>query len=217
MTATEIGLNFREEANATRLTIGRASIRFSTARESTASRRKISSLQAAGRISVESLSFRGLDLRPLTNSDRAPNLLGEDLRPDFEQIAMTKLEGRLSPTEDADASSGSAFEVERFAIERAAPNDPARSGLNLSLEHLTAPVGDSGVFSSLAGMGYARLDLSSRLNVIWSEASSELAIDSFFLDGADMGSLNVAAQFANVTPDLASKDEQVARRRRIAC
>jgi hypothetical protein len=46
--------------------------------------------------------------------------------------------------------------------------------------------------------------------VIWSEASSELAIDSFSLDGADMGSLNVAAKFSNVTPDLASKDERVA-------
>ncbi len=211
LTATEIGLNFRKEANATRLTIGRASISLLDGpRIDGVEAQNLVFARPSGRISVESLSFRGLDLRPLTNSDRAPNLLGEDLRPDFEQIAMTKLEGRLTPTEGADASSGSTFEVERFAIERAAPKDAARSGLNVSLDHFTAPAGDGGVFSTLAAMGYERLDLSSRLDVIWSEASSELAINSFSLDGADMGSLNVAAQFSNVTLDLASRDERVA-------
>ncbi|MGA2636948.1 hypothetical protein [Methylocella sp.] len=211
LTATEIGLNFRKEANATRLTIGRASISLLDGpRIDGVEAQNLVFARPSGRISVESLSFRGLDLRPLTNSDRAPNLLGEDLRPDFEQIAMTKLEGRLTPTEDADASSGSTFEVERFAIERAAPKDAARSGLNVSLDHFTAPAGDGGVFSTLAAMGYERLDLSSRLDVIWSEASSELAINSFSLDGADMGSLNITAQFSNVTLDLASRDERVA-------
>ena len=59
-------------------------------------------------------------------------------------------------------------------------------------------------------MGYARLDLSSRLDVDWNKASGELAIDLLFFDAADMGSVNLAAQFANVTQDLASRDEQVA-------
>jgi hypothetical protein len=210
-TASDIRLDFRNEANPASLTIGQASIaRLDGPRFDGFEAQTLVFEKGSSRLSLEALSFRGLDLAPLTSADGAPNLLGADLRPDFEQIVLTKLEGRLASTGEADASTGDTFEVKRIAIERAAPRDAARPSLNVSLDHFTAPVRDAGVFSTLAAMGYARLDLSSRLNVDWSKASGELAINSFFLDGADMGSLNLAAQFSNVTQDLASKDERVA-------
>jgi hypothetical protein len=140
--------------------------------------------------------------------DPAPNLLGADLRPNFERIAVVKLEGRLASSEETDGRPRHSFEVERFEIENAAPKDVA--GLKVSLDHFTAPVDEGGPFPTLAALGYARVDLSSRLNAVWSEGSSELAINSFSLNGADMGSLNVAARFSNVTQDLASNDERVA-------
>jgi hypothetical protein len=211
VTAMDVALDLRADAKAARLKIGQAKImRLDGPRIDGVEAQNLVFQTSSGRISLESMSFRGLDLRPLTGVDHAPNLLGEDLRPDFEQFALTKLEGRLASSEEAGASSGETFKVERFAIERTAPKDAERPSLNFSLDHFTAPVREAGAFSTLAAMGYARLDLSSRLNVDWSKASGELAINSFLLDAADMGSLNVAAQFSNVTLDLASKDERIA-------
>ena len=210
-TATDVALNPRAEAEMGRSTIGRVTImRLDGPRIDGVEAQNLVFGTAWGGIGLQTLTFRGLDLGPLTRADRAPNLPGEDLRPDFEQIALTKLEGRLPSTKEADASSGDTFGVERFAIDRTAPKDARQLRLNVSLDHFTAPVRDSGAFSALAAMGYARLDLSSRLNVDWNKASSELAINSLFFDAADMGSVNLAAHFANVTLDLVSKDEQVA-------
>ncbi len=210
LTAMDVRLNLRKDENPVTLTIERASApRVDGARIDLVEVRNLAVQGPSGRFSLEDLSFRGLDLRPLTNADRAPSLLGEDLRPDFEQIALRKLEARFGSSEE-DAPSKGAFAVERFEIDSAAPKDPARPRLNVSLEHFTAPIGEGGAFSTLAAMGYERLDLSSRFNIDWSEASSELAVNSFALDGADMGSLDVAAQFSNVTSDLASRDERIA-------
>jgi len=211
LAATDVALNPRGDGKMGRSTMGRATIkRLDGPRIDGVEAQNLAFGTSWGRIGLESLSFSGLDLGPLTRVDHAPNLLGEDLRPDFEQVALTKLEGRLAPSEEADASSADTFEVERFSIERTAPKDAARPRLNVSLDHFTAPVRDAGAFSALAAMGYARLDLSSRLDVDWNKASGELAIDSFFLDAAGMGSMKLAAQFSNVTQDLASRDEQVA-------
>lgn len=210
LAVTDIQLGLRKEENPTRLTIGGASIsRLDGLRIEGIEAKNLVFERPTGRIGLETLSVRGLDLAPLTSADQEPNLLGKGLRPDFEQIALSRLEGRFGSSGGVDAASPPAFEVERFAIETSA-KDPARSGLNVSLDHLKAPIAEEGAFSTLAAMGYADLDLSSRLDVDWSEATSELTVNSFSLNGADMGSLNVAAQFSNVTPDLASKDEQVA-------
>ena len=211
LTAIDVRLDFHKEPKPASLTIGRASIpRLDGPRIDGVEAQNLVFEKGPTRVSLETMSFHGLDLEPLTDAEQAPNLLGADLRPEFKQIALTKLEGRLAPAGDADAAPGAAFAVERFAIERSAPADAARSGVSVSLDHLTAPVQAGGIFSTLAAMGYERLDLSSRLDIDWSAASRDLAINSFSVDGPDMGSLNVAAQFSNVTPNLASKDERVA-------
>lgn len=211
LTATDIALVFSKATNPTSLTIGAASIsRLDGPRIDGVETQNLVFERASGKIGLETLSFHGVDLNPLTGADREPNLLGEGLRPDFDRIALTKLQGRLGSNVEAGAASETTFEVERFEIESAASKETARPGLSIALDHLTAPVADTGVFSTLATLGYARVDLSGRLGLDWSAASRDLAINSFSVDGADMGSVNVAAQFANVTPDLASSDEATA-------
>ncbi|VFU07971.1 hypothetical protein [Methylocella tundrae] len=168
--------------------------------------------RAAGRMAVESVSFRGIDLRPLSSADHAPDLLGKDLRPDFEEIVVTKFAADATPASET-AKSGGSFKVERFGIRSAAQKDDSTSGLDVALDHLVYPLdegGDGGALPALAAMGYSRLDLTSRLNVVWTQTSKQLAINDFSLEGAGMGALKMTALIDNVTQDLASNNEQIA-------
>ena len=140
-TATDVALNPRAEAEMGRSTIGRVTImRLDGPRIDGVEAQNLVFGTAWGGIGLQSLTFRGLDLGPLTRADRAPNLPGEDLRPDFEQIALTKLEGRLPSTKEADASSGDTFGVERFAIDRTAPKDARQRAPQCLARSFTAPV-----------------------------------------------------------------------------
>ncbi len=212
LTAIDVRLDFHKEAQPASLTIGRASIpRLDGPRIDGVEAQNLVFEKAPTRVSLETMSFHGLDLEPLTDAEQAPNLLGADLRPEFrtgraDEARRPPRPGRRRRRRRRAPS----FAVERFAIERSALADAAgRASVSRSII-LPRQLRGGRIFSTLAAMGYERLDLSSRLDIDWSAASRDLAINSFSVDGPDMGSLNVAAQFSNVTPDLASKDERVA-------
>jgi hypothetical protein len=176
---------------------------------------------AAGKISLEGLTLRGVDFKtygatdnPSSNALPLPNLIEKDLFPGFDQIVLTRLDVDLTQAQSGEpasgASSGGAFKADRFEVDGKKEKDGGGAGLDLTLDHLTAPVDESGPFAILAAMGYDRLDLSSRLKLAWTEASRELEIKTFSLEGADMGTVNIAGLIGNVTSDLGSSDESVA-------
>jgi hypothetical protein len=207
--ATDIRLDLNKDADAARLTIARASMpRLDGAKIDAIDGQDVALQRKSGTITLASSSFRGLDLWPRTSADRAPNQLAKEFWPDFEQIVLTKLVSNPAATGEEAARAG-AFELGRFEIDSAAQKDPAGRGLNVAVDHFVYLL-DDGAFRSLADMGYSRLDLSSRLNMVWTEASSELAIDVFSIEGADMGSVDITASIGNVTEDLASSDERIA-------
>ncbi len=210
--ATDVRLDLNKDRDLARFTMARASVsRLDGTRIEAVNAQDLTLQRRAGTIKLGSANFHGLDLKPMmTGADRARNLLGKDLRPDFEQIVLTKLAFNPTPTADAPATVGGAFELGRFEIDSAAQKDPTGRKLDLAVDHLIYPLAGDGAFRNLVDMGYSRLDLSSRINVIWTEASSELAINAFSIEGADMGSVNITALVDNVTEDLASSDERIA-------
>lgn len=62
----------------------------------------------------------------------------------------------------------------------------------------------------LRALGYKSLDSSSVVAATWNEASNEITITEFSLDGKDMGSVRVTGLIGNVSPDLFSADEGAA-------
>jgi hypothetical protein len=208
--ATDIRLDLNKDGDAARLTIARGSLpRLDGAKIDAIDGQDLALQRKSGMINLARSSFRGLDLWPMTSADRAPNKLARDFRPDFEQIVLTKLVSNPASTGEEAAKAG-AFELGRFEIDSAAQKEPAGRTLNVAVDHFIYLLDDDGAFRTLADMGYSRLDLSSRLNMIWTEASSELAIDDFSIEGADMGSVDITASIANVTEDLVSGDERIA-------
>jgi hypothetical protein len=209
--AADIRLDLNKDGDAARLTIARGSLpRLDGAKIDAIDGQDLALQRKSGMITLASSSFRGLDLWPMTSADRAPDQRATDLRPDFEQIVLTKLVSNPATTDEEAAKAG-AFELGRIEIDSAAQKDPAGRSLNVAVDHLVYfLLDDDGAFRSLADMGYLRLDLSSRLDMVWTEASSELAIKDFSIEGADMGTVDITASIANVTEDLVSIDERIA-------
>ncbi|PNG24816.1 hypothetical protein [Methylocella silvestris] len=162
------------------------------------------------RISLNSASLRGLNLEPLTVTENGQTLLEKNLRPRFDEIVLTALASDRAAAADEPARKGGAFKVDRIGVKSFESNEAASIGLNVAIDHFVTALDELGPLPDLVAMGYSQLDLTSRLNAVWTRASSELAISDFSLRGADMGALQLSALLGDVTPEIASHDEAVA-------
>jgi hypothetical protein len=62
-------------------------------------------------------------------------------------------------------------------------------------------------FAQIAGLGYDKLDLSSRVDAHIDNATHEFGLDTLSLSGADMGAVRVSGRFDQVTKGLLSSDQ----------
>ncbi len=162
-----------------------------------------------GRIVAESASFRGLDLAAIASAGHASERLA-DAKPGFEEIVLTRLSGENDEPVEDQSRAASSFKIDRLGVKSLPPQTGSATGLDVAMDHFTYPLSGAGPFGNLAALGYSTLDLSSRLSVVWTESTGELAIKDFTLDGAGMGSLRITGLVGNVTQNLASDDDEVA-------
>ncbi|ACK49464.1 hypothetical protein Msil_0492 [Methylocella silvestris BL2] len=162
------------------------------------------------RISLNSASLKGLNLEPLTVNENGQTLLEKNLRPRFDEIVLTALASDRPSAADEPAQKSGAFKVDRIGVKSFESNEAASIGLDVAVDHFVTALDEPGPLPDLVAMGYSQLDLTSRLNAVWTRASSELAISDFSLQGADMGALQLSALLGDVTPEIASHDQEVA-------
>lgn len=224
MTASHVKLDFRQDEEPVSLTMSRATLsQFDGPRIGAIESKESTLRTTTTQIGLATLAFRGIDLDDFldiladaaaTRAKTAPGAKINDFLPSFEQMVLTKLDvGFFNP----DAGQGKKRVADALSLERLeidAPDQKAGSPIPIdaSLDHLTSRPGDfsTAPFEYLTAMGYSRLDLSSRLGLVWTEASHELAIKAFSLEGADMGRLEISGLVGNVTDEMTSANDEVA-------
>lgn len=224
MTASNVKLDFRQDEEPVSLVMSRATLsQFDGPRIGAIESKESTLKTTTTQIGLATLALRGIDLvdfldiladAAATRANTAPGAKINDFLPSFEQMVLTKLDvGFFNPEAGQGKKSvADAFSLERLEID--APDQKAGSPIPIdaSLDHLTSRPGDfsTAPFEYLTAMGYSRLDLSSRLGLVWTGASHELAIKAFSLEGADMGRLEISGLVGNVTDEITSANDEVA-------
>jgi hypothetical protein len=88
------------------------------------------------------------------------------------------------------------------------------TALSLTLDNLLAPVTEgtgNPAARDLIAMGYRTLDLSSKIDMAWDAAKSELGVRSLSLGAANMAKLDISGILGNVTRDLFASDLALAQ------
>ena len=99
------------------------------------------------------------------------------------------------------------FQLGKLDLISANPVDGIPSDFSTLIDHFTLDVKDAaGQLDELAALGYARIDLSSRVKAHFEASKQELGVEDLALSGMDMGAVRIACSFGNVKKDLFSKD-----------
>src|SRR5690606_1977440 len=169
------------------------------------------------RVKVGSISLSGFSLAPTLEGLK--KLDGKALE-DFDSATLRSLVptlGTLRVTDmdiDAPASEDKADERIRTTLEfMEVTADKPLNGIptNIRFEQRglsTALPKDSDdeFIQQIQSLGYTSINGSFLVAAAWNEASQEIAIKEFSMDGKDMGSLRLTGLIGNVGPDLFSPD-----------
>ena len=99
------------------------------------------------------------------------------------------------------------FQLGKLDLISANPVNGIPSDFSTLIDHFTLDVKDAaGQLDELAALGYARIDLSSRVKAHFEASKQELGVEDLALSGMDMGAVRIACSFGNVKKDLFSKD-----------
>jgi hypothetical protein len=177
-----------------------------------------------GKGQIETISYSGFSLSPMIEELKA--LLA---RPDAD---LDNLDFRkFVPTIGTIRMTGMSVDAPQ-PPRRGQPQQPLRIGLglmelksgeqlngvptalSLTLDNLLLPVTEgpnNPAARDLIAMGYRMLDLSSRIEMAWDQAKSELGVRSLSLGAANMARLDISGILGNVTKDLFASDLALAQ------
>ena len=85
--------------------------------------------------------------------------------------------------------------------------DLFRQGSTKAIGLVFEPAPDSSAGKSLASVGYAKIALSASVAASYKADAKTLSLDDFAIDGVDMGSIALKANFSDVAPALFGADE----------
>lgn len=160
-------------------------------------------------VKIGALALRDIDLGALrdlaeskTSATRAPNasIIGE--------ISLIGLDVDAGEAKTAaEGGRRTRFQLGKLDLISANPINGIPSDFSTLIDHFTLDVKDAaGQLDELAALGYARIDLSSRVKAHFEASKQELGVEDLALSGIDMGAVRIACSFGNVKKDLFSED-----------
>jgi len=110
--------------------------------------------------------------------------------------------------EDTPGAANGAFALSRFLVKGGIPAEGQPAHTDMSLDHMTLDLSKMKAkdVKPLTDMGYAKLDLSSHIEMSWQPDTEKLTIDNILLSGVDMGKIELSGHFDNVNKDFFSGD-----------
>jgi hypothetical protein len=179
------------------------------------------------RVSFANVAFRGFDMSAtrarlrIAATDIAQPL--EEAKP--RQLMPSLREFSLSGFEYRGAASGGAIvagagrggnsvRIGKIETRGTEPYEGIPTALTASLEGLSFDVSQTSPDDNLrtiAGLGYSRVDVGSRMDVAWRQSAQELAVNEVSLAAAGMGALKLKGSLTNVSKDLFAPEPAVAQ------
>ena len=182
---------------------------------------------AEAKFSLANFSLRGFDFRPLLALADAYAEKGEAAMedpaairifiPTLDHVGFTNLdldaEAQNGQVGNADGGKRNAFKLGGMALDSAGYIGGVPTSTTLTADHFKMDLGtllSAPDMKDFAALGYKAIDASSKIDLAWNEATSELALKPLTIDVADMGKLTVTATIANVSKDVFAADSNVA-------
>ncbi len=171
-------------------------------------------VQAQGStVKIAALAFRDIDLGLLRNL--AESKTGHDSASYgsnasvVSEISLTGLDVDAGEAKTApEGGRRTRFQLGNLDLISADPVDGIPSHFSTVVDHFTLDLKDvGGQLDEVAALGYARIDLSSRLEAHFDASKQELGLEDLSLSGMDMGAVKIACSFGNVNKDLFFGDQ----------
>lgn len=169
------------------------------------------------RLKIGAVSLTGFSITPTLNGLKA---LGDKPLKDLDQGDIRKLIPTLGTLRITDmdiegpASDDTPDEIVRIAmglveITADKPVNGIPTNIRFEQRNLSTTLPENStdeLAQQLQALGYKSIDGSFVVAATWNEASNEIAITEFSLDGKDMGGVRLTGLIGNVSPDLFSPD-----------
>jgi hypothetical protein len=179
------------------------------------------------RIGLGNLAFRGFDMTATRTrlrtaaTDIAQPL--EDAKP--RELVPNLREFSLSAFDYRGAGSGGAIvagagrggqsvRLNKLEMRGSEPYDGIPTAMTASMDGLSfdvSPTASDDSLRKIAGLGYSRVELGSRIDVAWKKTAQELAVNEVSIAAGGMGALKLTGALTNVSKDVFAPEPAVAQ------
>jgi hypothetical protein len=178
-------------------------------------------------VDLGNLAFRGFDMTATSArlrtaaSDIAQPL--EDAKPrefmpNLREFSLSGFEYRGAGSGGgaivAGAGRGNSVRIGKIEMHSSDVYEGIPTALTARLDGLSfdvSPTSSDDSLRTIAGLGYSRVDMGSRLDVAWKQSAQELAVNEVSLAAAGMGNLKLKGALTNVSKDLFAPEPAVAQ------
>jgi hypothetical protein len=179
------------------------------------------------RISLGNLAFRGFDmtatrarLRTAATDIAQPleDAKPRELVPNLREFSLSAFEYRGAGSGGAIVAGagrgGNSVRLNKVEMRGSEPYDGIPTAMTASMDGLSfdvSPTASDDSLRKIAGLGYSRVELGSRIDVTWKKTAQELAVNEVSIAAGGMGALKLTGALANVSKDVFAPEPAVAQ------
>jgi hypothetical protein len=179
------------------------------------------------RISLGNLAFRGFDmtatrtrLRTAATDIAQPleDAKPRELVPNLREFSLSAFEYRGAGSGGAIVAGagrgGNSVRLNKLEMRGSEPYDGIPTAMTASMDGLSfdvSPTASDDSLRKIAGLGYSRVELGSRIDIAWKKTAQELAVNEVSIGAGGMGALKLTGALANVSKDVFAPEPAVAQ------
>ena len=179
------------------------------------------------RVSLGDVAFRGFDMtatraRLRTAATDIAQPLDEakprELMPNLREFSLSAFEYRGAGSGGAIVAGagrgGQSVRINKIEMRGGEPYDGVPTAMTASMDGLSfdvSPTSSDDSLRKIAGLGYSRVELGSRIDLGWRKTAQELAVNEVSVAANGMGALKLTGLVANVSKDVFAPEPAVAQ------
>jgi hypothetical protein len=179
------------------------------------------------RVSLGNLAFRGFDmtatrarLRTAATDIAQPleDAKPRELVPNLREFSLSAFEYRGAGSGGAIVAGagrgGNSVRLNKLEMRGSEPYDGIPTAMTASMDGLSfdvSPTASDDSLRKIAGLGYSRVELGSRIDVAWKKTAQELAVNEVSIAAGGMGALKLTGSLTNVSKDVFAPEPAVAQ------
>jgi hypothetical protein len=141
-----------------------------------------------------------------------------ELMPNLREFSLSGFEYRGAPSGGAIVAGagrgGTNVRINKFETRNSDAYQGIPTALTANLDGLSfdvSPTSPDDSLRTIAGLGYSRVDLGSRMDAAWKQPAQELAVNEASVSAVGMGALKLKGLLTNVSKDLFAPEPAMAQ------